>query len=234
MSTIIQRLNWRMATVLAWLVLATAAFAQGPASGNSKLTIEETPLPPATPQHAYRFQFTAKGGIPPMKWQWLEGDLPGGLDFGPDGVLAGIPRSVGEWRFSISVTDTSKPPQTATRNVSIKVVEALSLEWKNYPQVTGNQILGSVKVSNGTEDTFDFTLIIVAVDQTGKAFALGYQRFPLQPRTSAQEISFGQLQNLPQNIYVVHVDAVGEVEAKQSIYRRRLQTKDPLTIAVGP
>lgn len=219
---------------LACLTLACAGLAQSPATGNSKLTIDESPLPPATPQHAFHFQFTAHGGIPPMKWELLQGDMPAGIRITPDGVLSGMPISVGEWQFAVGVSDTSKPPQTAIRQVVLKIVEPLSLDWKNYPQVTGNQILGSVKVSNGTEDTFDFTFIVVAVNQFGKAFALGYQRFALRPRTSSFEIPFGQLQNLPQDTYTVHVDAVGEVEAQHSIYRRRLQTKDPLTIAVGP
>jgi hypothetical protein len=229
-----KRTRFRLSLVLACLALVSAASAQGPAAGNSKLTIDDSPLPPATPQHQYEFRFTTKGGIPPMKWEILQGELPGGMHFSPEGALTGAPGSVGEWQFEVGVTDTSKPPQTATRNVVLKVVEPLSMEWKNYPQVTGNQILGSVQVSNGTEDTFDFTLIVVAVNQTGKAFALGYQRFALKPRTSSFEIPFGQIQNLPPDQYTVHVDGVGEVEAKHSIYRRRLQTKSPLTIAVGP
>jgi hypothetical protein len=219
---------------LVWLSLASAAFAQGPATGNSKLAIDDSPLPPATPQQPYKFQFVVKGGIPPMKWEFLQGDLPPGLRLGPDGVLNGTPTALGEWHFAVGVTDTSKPPQAATRDVVFKILEPLSLEWKNYPQVTANQILGSVKISNGTEDTFDFTLIVVAVNQVGKAFALGYQRFALRPGTLAFEVPFGQLQNLPQDKYLVHVDGVGEIEAKRAIYHRRLQTKDALTIAVGP
>jgi Putative Ig domain len=229
-----QWVGFRLFVLLASFSLTCVAFAQGPAAGNSKLVIDESPLPPATPQHDYRFQFVAHGGIPPMKWEFLQGDMPTGIQLSADGVLSGTPKAVGEWQFTVSVTDTSKPPQTAAREIVLKIVEPLSLEWKNYPQVTGNQILGSVKVGNGTEDTFDFTLIVVAVNQTGKAFALGYQRFALKPRTSSFEIPFGQLQNLPQDQYTIHVDGVGEVEAKHSIYRRRLQTQSPLTIAVGP
>lgn len=214
--------------------LVSSAFAQGPAAGNSKLAIDESPLPAATPQHAYHFQLSTKSGIPPMSWQILQGDLPNGMRFTADGVISGSPESLGEWHFQVGVTDTSKPPQTATRNITLKIVEPLTLEWKTLSHVVGNQILGSVEVSNGTEDAFDFTLVVLAVNETGKAFALGYQRFALKPGTFQFEIPFGQIQNLPQGKYVVHVDGVGEVEAKHYIFRRRLQTKDPLTIAVGP
>jgi hypothetical protein len=223
-----------LSVLLAMLTLAGAALAQGPASGNSKLEIVDSPLPPATPGHAYHFQFIAHGGVPPMKWELLEGNLPTGMRLNDEGALAGTPESIGEWHFQIGVTDTSKPVQTATRNIVLKIVEPLSLEWKTPPHVSGNQILGSVVVSNGTEDTFDFTLIVMSVNEIGKAFALGYQKFALKPGTTLFEIPFGQLQNLPQGKYVVHVDGVGEVEARQAIYRRRLQTRDPLPITVGP
>jgi hypothetical protein len=227
----------RRSGVRAWwfvLWLTTAGFAQSAATGNSKLTIDPPNLPPATPQHAYRYQLTAKGGIPPMRWELLQGELPPGLRFSDDGVISGTPVSTGEWRFMVGVADTSRPPQAATREIVFKVLEPLMLEWKTYPKLAGNQILGSVAVSNGTDDTFDFTLFVVAVNEIGKAFALGYQRFPLRPGTSQFEIPFGQSQNLPQGNYFVHVDAVGEVEAKQYIYRRRLQTKESFTVAVGP
>jgi hypothetical protein len=222
---------WALLVVL-WL--ASNAFAQSAATGNSKLAIDESPLPPATPQHAFRFQVTAKGGIPPMKWELLRGELPAEMRFSADGALSGTPGSPGEWHFTVGVTDTSRPAQTATRDIVLRVLAPLLLEWKAYPQVQGNQIMGSVMVSNGTEDTFDFTLIVVAVNEIGKAFALGYQRFALRPGTFSFEIPFGQGQNLPQARYEVHVDGVGEVEAKGYIYRRRLQTKGALSVLVGP
>jgi len=224
----------RCALIMMLALAGAAALGQTPASGNAKLEMEENPLPEATPGHAYHFQFAAHGGVPPMKWELVQGDLPAGMRLNEEGALSGTPESLGEWHFQVGVTDTSKPPQTAVRNVVLKIVEALSLEWKTLPHVTGNQIVGSVVVSNGTEDSFDFTLIVMSVNEVGKAFALGYQKFALKPHTSLFEIQFGQIQNLPQGKYVVHVDGVGEVEAKQAIYRRRLQTQNALTIAVGP
>jgi hypothetical protein len=224
----------RCLTLFTFLWLATAAFAQGPAAGNSKLTIAETPLPPANPQQPYRFQLVTKGGIPPMQWEHVQGELPPGIKLSPDGVISGTPAALGEFHFTVSVTDTSRPPQTAIREFVFKIVAPLLLEWKNYPRVQGNQILGSVMVTNGTEAIFDFTLIVVAVNEIGKAFALGYQRFPLRPATLEFEIPFGQGQNLPQGKYVVHADGVGEVDATGAIYHRRLQSKEAFTITVGP
>jgi hypothetical protein len=100
--------------------------------------------------------------------------------------------------------------------------------------VQGDQILGSVRVSNGTKDPFDLTVIILAVDEHGKAFALGYQRFDLQPETVDVEIPFGQASNLPFGAYVVHADAVAEVAAKDSIFRGRQQTPISLLVRSSP
>jgi len=223
---------------LACVCLASPTFAQsGSASNpNSKVTIETSSLPPAIPQQDYRFQFSGSGGIPPLKWELVygQGELPTGMKLSRDGIISGIPGTPGEFHFVVTLSDSSQPALTANREFTLKVVQALVLEWKTYPRVLGNQIGGSASVSNGTEDTFDFTFFVVAVNEIGKAFALGYQRFPLRPGTSSFEITFGQSQNLPQGKYVVHVDGVAELEKKGLIYRRRLQTKEALTVAVGP
>jgi hypothetical protein len=232
-----QRRMIREWTWLACLFLAGAAFPQAGGSATTpQLQIDTSSLPPAIPQQAYRFQLVAsgRGTIPPLKWDLVQGELPAGLKLGTDGTVSGIPGAAGEFHFTVRVSDESQPPVTATRELALKIVQALVLEWKNYPRLNGNQILGSAAVTNGTEDTFDFTFFVVAVNEIGKAFALGYQRFPLRPGTSSFEMPFGQGQNLPQGTYTVHVDGVGELDAKGLIYHRRLQTKEPLTVAVGP
>ena len=59
--------------------------------------------------------------------------------------------------------DTSQPPQTAKQAFDLKVVPPLLLEWKDYAKVSGNRSDGKVKVSNGTEDDFDLTFVVLAV-----------------------------------------------------------------------
>jgi hypothetical protein len=106
------------------------------------------------------------------------------------------------------------------------------MEWKRYAHVTGNRIDGSIVISNNTEDDYDFTFVVLAVADNGRAVAIGYQHIPLKSGVDSLEIPFGE--TLPRGNYVVHVDAVGEVAAKDQIYRTRLQTKEKLAIAVGP
>jgi sorbitol-specific phosphotransferase system component IIA len=78
----------------------------------------------------------------------------------------------------------------------------------------------------------DLTFVVLAVALNGRATAIGYQHFVLRRGTIAKELPFGE--TLPLGGYVVHVDAVGEVAAKNLIYRERMQTPSALQVTVGP
>ena len=66
-------------------------------------------------------------------------------------------------------------------------------------------------------------MVVLAVNENGRATAIGYQHFPLKQGASDFEIPFGE--NLPYGTYSVNVDVVGEVAASNSIYRARLTTR---------
>ena len=88
-----------------------------------------------------------------------------------------------------------------------------------------------MKVSNQTDDDFDLTFVAVAVNENGRATALGYQRFTLNKGTVDMEIPFGE--NLPHGTYEVNVDAVAEVAATNTIDRTRL-VANKLDVQQGP
>ena len=89
-----------------------------------------------------------------------------------------------------------------------------------------------MEVSNTTPDDIDLTFIVMAVQDNGRATAIGYQRLVLRRGMLEQELPFGE--TLPRGSYVVHVDAVGEVAATHLIYRDRMQTPGALQVSVGP
>jgi hypothetical protein len=216
--------------ILTILFAAIASAQQPPDPIN--LSLDAAALPKASPRHLYRFQFQAHGGIPPMKFAVSQGSLPTGMKLGEDGLLAGTPATTGEYKFTVTVTDSSNPPQKAFRAFVLRIAPPMVMEWKRYAHVTGNRIDGSIVVSNNTEDDFDFTFVVLAVAENGRAVAIGYQHIPLKSGVDSLEIPFAE--TLPRGNYVVHVDAVGEVAAKDQIFRTRLQTKEKLQIQVGP
>ncbi len=184
------------------------------------LTLVTSLLPAAFAGSSYYVKLLARGGTFPLRWTLAGGTLPPGLELNSmTGVLSGRLRADGEFRFLVQVTDSGNPPQTQMRAFSSTVLAPLALDWKRMPHLEGGGIHGSVQVSNRTRDDCDLTVIVVAVNEYGKAFTLGYEHFPLQRESLSREILFGF--SLPRGLYVVHADAVAEVPHKNAIYRAR-------------
>lgn len=192
-------------------------------SGGQPLRMITDTLPQAVPDENYRVMLEATGGVPPLRWRISEGKLPRGLQLQAEsGVISGVPSETGQFAVTLTVADSARPAREINRDFTFSSAAALSLEWKTYPAVTADRISGSATVANGTKETFDQTVIIMAVNEYGKAFALGYQHFDLKPNAPPAEITFGS--TLPRGHYVVHADAIAEVAARHAIYRGRLET----------
>ena len=112
------------------------------------------------------------------------------------------------------------------------MLAALVLEWVQPPHVQTNRIDGAVRVSNGSRNDYDMTVIIVGINATGRATALGYQRFVLKAKSVGPDIPFGI--TLPDGSYVVHADAVAEIVDRKWIVKQMLQTPAALKIATSP
>lgn len=196
--------------------------------------IQTASLPQATLHQTYFAELKARGGTVPLRWQVVSGALPPGLTLGEaTGRIAGAPGAAGEFRFTIKVSDAAQPQQSATREFVLRVLAPLLLEWRAYPSIEGNNtIRGAAVITNGTGDEFDLTFIAMAVNETGKAYAMGYQHFTLAPSSTSPEIKFGT--TLPAGRYVVHVDAVAEVPSRNAIYRDRQQTPHALVLTGLP
>jgi hypothetical protein len=198
----------------------------------SALRITTDALPNGATRNAYKFQIAAEGGTAPLQWRVSKGELCPGLHLDSEtGMLVGTPAATGEFAFTVEATDASKQAQTAERELKLKVVPPLSLTWKTPATVDSGGIKGEVEVANGTKDDFDLTVIVLAVNEIGRATALGYQHFKLG-QDESQNVPFGA--SLPPGQYTVHVDAVGEIPEKDVIYRNRLETPHPLARTGSP
>jgi hypothetical protein len=202
------------------------------AQSTSSLVIVEEPLPVFDAGVEIKITLHARGGFAPYHWRIADGLLPDGIIFTPEGVLTGRPAQPGVFNFTVAVEDSARPANTINKQIQTKVTASLLLEWLHQPLVRGGSIDGSVKVSNGAKDDFDLTVIVVAVNENGRATALGYQHFTLRSGTMYVPITFGS--NLPRGTYTVHADAVAEIPAKNTILRKQLETPAPLPITQGP
>jgi hypothetical protein len=218
--------------VFAQFLASGLAYAQQGGATGEPLVVQTSSLPKAYVKQPYEIPLAAKGGILPLKWELTDGALPAGLNLRRDGTLTGAPADTGQFRFTVKVTDSGNPAFERKQELVLLVVAPLLVQWGRYPAISGRRVEGSVKVSNQTEQNFDLTVIVVAVNEDGRATAVGYQRFELKKGTADFEIPFAE--NLAHGAYELNLDAVAEVAATNSIYRARLVPKEKLQVREGP
>lgn len=213
--------------VLLLLAVMASASAQDP---QATVTIATKELPAATLWNRYTFQFQADGGLEPYHWRAVSGSLPRGLELQDSGHIMGVVNQAGELDFLIQATDRTGA-RSQPKKFTLAVEPPLRADWLNKSKVNGNRIDGSVKVSNTTGRDFDLTFVVLAVNDIGRATAIGYQHFPLKKNTRDQELPFGD--SLSPGNYVVNVDLVGEEPVSRTIFRSRLVAPKQ-TIAQSP
>ena len=213
---------------LGFLLLAMAASGQS-AIASGSLSIPREDLPKPALWESYYFRLPAAGGTGVYHWRVLSGSLPGELKLTDDGELSGTPQETGQFDFVLELTDSDNPPHQLQKKFTLLLETPLTVEWSRAAKVTGQRIDGSVKVSNHTGRDFDLTLVVLAVNDVGRATAIGYQRFPLKKKTRDLEIPFGE--TLSWGNYQVNVDVVGEEPVGNHIYRARLVTKQSIAQA---
>lgn len=209
------------------LAAVAGAFAQ---DSKPTVTITTQDLPPGTLWNRYTYQFQADGGVEPYHFRLLSGAMPRGLELQDSGHIIGIVNQGGELEFLIQATDKTGA-RSQPKKFTLSVEPPLRADWLNKSQVNGNRIDGSVKVSNTSGRDFDLTFVVLAVNDIGRATAIGYQHFPLKKNTRDMELPFGD--TLSPGNYTVNVDLVGEEPASQMIFRTRLVTPKQ-TIAQTP
>jgi len=194
-------------------------------------TLQIQPLPSqgAIVGQNYTLPLTATGGAQPYTWHVRGGELPPGLKLHPhSGKISGVPTTPGEYNFTVVVIDSSIPKLQIQRDVTIHVIAGLTVEWKEPPGVHGNTISGSAVVSNETGTEFDLTVVIVAVNEIGRATALGYQHFKLAAESTSPVIPFGSSPGL--GTYYVRADAVAHHPSGHHVFRASKETSDPIKL----
>jgi hypothetical protein len=196
------------------------------------LAVVENTLPVVEAGTEIHVQLHAQGGVPPYRWSKASGDLPEGISLTPEGVLAGRAAKAGVAAFTVTVEDSGLPSRSINKELRIQITASLVLEWLQPPRVHGDRIEGIAQVSNGANDDFDLTVIIVGINDVGRATALGYEHVTLKAGVSNLRVPFGS--SLPRGAYMVHADAIAEIAMKNMILRRQLQTPAPLPVTQGP
>jgi hypothetical protein len=199
-----------------------------PAPTPDSISIVTKTLPKAWLWEPYTARLQASGGVEPYHWRVVESSLPRSLRLSDEGTLSGGLNQPGEFQFTVLVRDNSRTPKQARQKLILKTETQLTADWSRKAQVNAQRIDGSVKVSNHSGHDFDLTFVVLAVNDIGRATAIGYQHFPLKKNTIDMEIPFGE--SLSSGNYAVNVDVVGEEPVSKHIFRARLVTgKESIT-----
>jgi hypothetical protein len=141
--------------------------ANWPASGNlfpsfgipALLMIENTaPLPQAIVGDPYSATLIATGGKPPYSFSIISGSVPG-LTMNSGGVVSGTPiGAAGTVSFTVEVTDSNAPAQSATATLSITIGPALSITTASLPPATKGSSYNNSVVANGGKAPYAFSV----------------------------------------------------------------------------
>jgi hypothetical protein len=180
----------------------------------------------------YAMPVTVTGGIMPYTWQVVGGELPPGLRLQPHkGSVVGTPTTAGTYHFTVDVVDSSIPKLHLQRDFNIQVIDGLTVDWQDAPAAQGNKISGSAIVTNQTGEEFVLTVVVVAVNEIGRATALGYQHFRIAGGNTTQVIPFGTGITPGIGTYYVRVDAVAHRPGKKHFFRASKQTSPDIKLA---
>jgi hypothetical protein len=196
------------------------------------LAVVEEPMSALEAGVEFHVFLHATGGAAPYVWSVASGDLPEGINLSPEGLFAGRPTKTGTFSLTLKVEDSGRPAHTINKEFQIAVVSSLLLEWLRSPKVQDNRIDGAVLVSNSSKETFDLTVVIVAIAENGRATAIGYEHFPLKAGSTNVQIPFGN--TLPYGAYTIRADAIAEIPRRNVILRQGLETPKALQVMQGP
>jgi hypothetical protein len=214
-----------------WLLFAATLVNAQQAPVPDSLSVSIKALPKASLWEPYLANLQGSSGIEPYHWHVIAGSLPRGFVLNEGGALTGVLDELGQFEFTALVTDNENPPKQGKQQLVLSAETPMAAEWLRKAQVNGQRIDGSIKVSNHTGRDFDLTFVVLAVNDIGRATAIGYQHFPLKRDTRDMEIPFGD--TLSPGNYVVNVDVVGEEPVSYRIFRARLVTENE-SITQGP
>lgn len=115
------------------------------------LVISSFSLPDGRQGVAYTAGVSSTGGVPPCSWSVSSGQLPAGVTLNPStGSLAGTPTGTGSFTFSLTVTDSYQPAQSASEVFTIDIHPAAPASLTTTT-ASGSQIaLAWIDQSGGT------------------------------------------------------------------------------------
>ena len=115
------------------------------------ITAEDAPASEVTVP--FQQLLSATGGTAAFTWALASGTLPPGLVVGPTGTIAGTPTTPGNFRFSVSATDTEG--RVATLTQTLRVAARVAVATSTFrPAKVGRYFEGRLRARGGVQPVF--------------------------------------------------------------------------------
>jgi hypothetical protein len=104
------------------------------------MSISSTSLAPGNRNVPYTQYLIAQNFSISVTWTLSGGNLPPGLSLAANGTISGTPTATGAFPFTVQASDGSSPPQTATAQESIQIVDPVKItSVATWPDACVNQ-----------------------------------------------------------------------------------------------
>ena len=115
----------------------------------SPLSVATTSLANAIVGKAYSATLQASGGETPYAWSTVAGQLPAGLSLSAGGTISGTPSESGTASVTFQVADSESPAAQATAQLSLTVVDTLTITTASLPNGILNQQYSAQLAASG-------------------------------------------------------------------------------------
>jgi len=133
------------------------------ASSPAPLLITTSSLPSGTVNAGYSATLGASGGVTPYSWSIISGSLPNGLNLNAStGAISGTPSVVGNFAFTVQVSDSQSPSHTDSKPLSVTVNPATvpppSITTTSLPDARRNVSYSQTVQATGGVTPYAWTL----------------------------------------------------------------------------
>jgi hypothetical protein len=184
------------------------------------LRVTTTSLPEGILNNGYNETLWAIGGTTPYIWSFFSGSLPDGLNINTTGLISGAPTEYGNFTFTVQVTDSASPRQSATQQLSLDIRNTVTLTTDVIPgeggSVSINPDLSEYIVGDSVELTVTanagYSFIGWSGDATGRATLVHVQ----MTRDKSVMANFALIADLP-DYYISSFIAPDSADAGETI-----------------